>query len=97
VEDFVMETDEQLMRRAERRVKDKAGFYIHFACYLVVNIGLFIFFRSIVQDNTNLIPILFGPLFGWGIGIVAHFAAVFLGPTDAAIQKEYKKLKEIKK
>jgi len=90
-------TDEELMKRAAKRVKDKTGFYIHFCCYVVVNIGLFVFFWTTVTAGTNLMPILFGPLFGWGIGIVAHFASVFLGPSDAAIQKEYEKLKKIHK
>ena len=92
-----MDTDEQLMKKAEKRVKDKTGFYIHFACYVMVNISLFIFYWSILKPGTNLIPMFFGPLFGWGVGIVAHFVAVFMGPSDAAVQKEYEKLKKLKK
>ncbi len=92
-----METDENLMMKAEKRVRDKTGFYIHFACYLMVNISLIIFWLSIVKPETNIIPIIFGPLFGWGVGIVAHFVSVFMGPTDAAVHREYEKLKNLKK
>jgi hypothetical protein len=37
---------------------------------------------------------MFGPLFGWGIGIVAHFVSVYAGANPQNIQKEFKKLKE---
>jgi hypothetical protein len=36
---------------------------------------------------------MFGPLFGWGIGIVAHFVSVFAGASESRVQKEYQKLK----
>jgi hypothetical protein len=94
-----MEIDETLMKKAEKRVRDKAGFYVHFSCYLMVNIALIALWMSagVFDDGTNVIALLFGPLFGWGVGIVAHFVAVFLGETDKAVQKEYKKLKNLKK
>ena len=92
-----MDTDEELMKKAEKRAKDKIGFYVHFACYVLVNVSLFILYWSILEPDTNIIPIIFGPLFGWGIGIVAHFIAVFMAPTGKAVQKEYEKLKNFKK
>ena len=91
-----MTTDQELMEIAGKRVKDKTAFYIHFACYVMVNISLFIFYQSIIEPGTNLIPIFFGPLFGWGIGVAAHFIAVFAGVTEEKVQKEYKKLKNQK-
>jgi len=92
-----MVSDEELMKKAEKRLKDKTGFYIHLACYVMVNVSLFIFYWSILEPGTNLIPIFFGPLFGWGIGVVAHGIAVFAAPTEEKIQKEYKKMKGEKK
>ena len=89
-----MVTDEELMEIARKRVKAKIGFYVHFACYVLVNISLFILYRSIFDPDTNLIPILFGPLFGWGIGIVAHFISVFAAPTENKVKKEFEKLKK---
>ena len=90
-----MASDEELMKIARKQAKDKAGFYVHFACYVMVNIGLFIigYFLE-VTDLTDLVPIMSGPLFGWGIGIVAHFVSVYAGASPQTIQKEYKKLKE---
>jgi len=90
-----MVSDEELMQIARKQAKDKAGFYIHFACYLIVNIGMFItwivFFK--VTDITDLFPIVSGTLFGWGIGIVAHYISVFAGSNEQRVQKEFKKLK----
>jgi hypothetical protein len=87
-----MVSDEELMQIARKQAKDKAGFYIHFACYLIVNIGLIIFW-VVTNPQVSIIMIMTGPLFGWGIGIVAHFVSVFAGANEQRVQKEYKKLK----
>jgi len=90
-----MATDEELMEIARKQAKDKAGFYVHLACYLIVNIGMFItwifFFK--VTDIMELFPIVSGTVFGWGIGIAAHFVSVFGGTNEQRVQKEFKKLK----
>ena len=54
-----MDTDEELMKKAEKRAKDKTGFYVHFACYVLVNVSLFILYWSILEPGTNIIPIVF--------------------------------------
>jgi len=87
-----MISDEELMKIARKQAKDKAGFYVHLACYVMVNIGLFILFWS--NKPADIVPIMFGSLFGWGIGIVAHFVSVYAGASPQNVQKEYKKLKE---
>jgi len=92
-----MPTDKELMKIARKRTKDKTAFYIHFTIYVLVNLSLLILYLSILEPGTNLIPIFFGTFFGWGIGIVAHFIAVFGGVTEEKVQKEYKKLKGIEK
>lgn len=91
-----MTNDQELMEIARKRVKDKTGFYIHFACYVMVNIALMALWWStgVFDDGTNVVALLFGPLFGWGVGIVAHFIAVFAGETEEKVQKEYQKLKK---
>lgn len=89
-----MVNDEELLKKATKRAKDKAWFYFHFACYLVVNIGLFAYWWTRTSDLSGLIAIMSGSLFGWGIGIVAHFVGVFFGSSDKRIQKEYEKLKK---
>jgi hypothetical protein len=54
--------DEDLRRRAERRVNARRGLVIHAALYLVVNLGL-------VAINLATTPgrlWFFWPAFGWG-------------------------------
>jgi hypothetical protein len=50
-----------------------------------------IFFK--VTDIMELFPIVSGTVFGWGIGIAAHFVSVFGGTNEQRVQKEFKKLK----
>jgi len=73
-----MEEDDRY-RRARSRVRRLRGFYVHLAVYLLVNAGLLV---------VNLVvgrPYWFvWPLFGWGIGLLAHGLSVggtrLLGP-----------------
>jgi DMSO/TMAO reductase YedYZ heme-binding membrane subunit len=76
-----MEKDEELIKKATKRAKGKTWFYIHFVCYLVVNIGMFAYWWT-RTDLSGLIAIMSGTLFGWGIGVVAHFIGVFFGSSD---------------
>ena len=76
-----MDKDEELRGNTTKRAKDKSWFYIHFACYLMVNIGLIAYWWT-KTDLSGLIAIISGTLFGWGIGIVAHFIGVFYGSSD---------------
>ncbi len=62
--------------RAYRRAAAKLGFYIHLVAYLTVN-PLLIF----INYTTNPAYLWFlWPLFGWGIGLVFHWFAVFVAP-----------------
>ena len=76
-----MDKDEELMKHATKRAKGKIWFYIHFACYLVVNIGMFAYWWT-RTDVSGLIAIQSGTLIGWGVGIVAHFIGAFFGSND---------------
>ena len=90
-----MVSDEELMLIARKKAKDKAGFYIHLACYIIVNIAVIIIWTMYykVTDVMGLIAIVSGTVFGWGIGIVAHYFSVFVGENEKRVQKEFKKLK----
>jgi len=55
---------------------DKRGFYIHFVVYLLVNSFLFIQWWYITGGESWPWPIT--TTAGWGIGIIAHFLAVFV-------------------
>jgi hypothetical protein len=75
-------TDPAAVREAQIRehVHRQAEFYQHFLIYLVVNIGLW-------SINAYQVFVLLSPktgwwafftTFGWGIGVLVHWAAVFL-------------------
>ena len=56
--------------------KEKRGFYIHFIIYIIVNIGIFAQWWYITGGEGFAWPIT--TTIGWGIGIIAHFIAVFV-------------------
>lgn len=56
--------------------KEKRGFYIHFIIYILVNIFIFAQWWYITSGEGFAWPIT--TTLGWGIGIVAHFLAVFV-------------------
>ncbi len=63
--------------RAYRRAGAKLGFYIHLIAYITVNL-LLVF----INFSTSPQYLWFKwPLFGWGIGLVFHWLAVFVGPN----------------
>lgn len=76
-----MDTDEELTKKATKRARMKIWFYIHLACYLVVNISLFAYWWT-QTDLTGVIMIQFGSIFGWGVGVIAHFIGAFFGSGD---------------
>ena len=57
-------------------VKERRGFYIHFVIYILVNIGIFAQWWYITGGEGFGWPIT--TTIGWGIGVVAHFIAVFV-------------------
>jgi len=76
-----MATNEEEKQKARKRSRAKLWFYINFACYLISNITLLtvwiVYYK--VTDVMGLLAIVGGTLFGWGIGIVAHYISVFTG------------------
>lgn len=61
-------------REARRHVERKIGFFINLAIYLMVNSDPILFNMSHHPGKFWA----FGPLSGWGIGLLFHGAAVFL-------------------
>jgi hypothetical protein len=76
---------------AKERVEQLRGFYTHVLVYVLVNTGLFLF--NFFTDRREL-WFLF-PLFGWGIGIVAHGASVFGPRRWWGSEWQERKIKEI--
>jgi hypothetical protein len=63
-------------KRAYCRAGAKLGFYFHLVAYITVNL-LLVF----VNYSTSPQYLWFKwPLFGWGIGLLFHWFAVFVGP-----------------
>ena len=63
-------------RRAYRRAGARLGFYIHLSAYVAVNLLL-----VVINFSTNSQKLWFlWPLTGWGIGLLAHWFAIFVGP-----------------
>lgn len=76
-------------RRAKARVEERLGFYRHATIYVVVN--LFLIGLNWIRTPDHWWAV--WPVFGWGIGLLAHGLSVYSyrwgGPTkEAMIQRE---------
>lgn len=83
--------EQELYRKAEKRVKEIKEFYTHAGVYVVINTGLFL----INMLTSPGIWWFYWPAVGWGIGLVIHGFTVFglgafLGP-----EWEERKIKEL--
>lgn len=68
-------TEEQ-RHNAIQRIRAKRGFWGHLAIYIAVNallVGIWA-----ITSPAAFWPI--WPMLGWGIGVVAHAASVYIGP-----------------
>ncbi|MCU0920441.1 MAG: 2TM domain-containing protein [Burkholderiaceae bacterium] len=65
-------TEQDLQRRARRRVKQKMGFTIHATVYLLVNLGLAAIDFASGGKAWHL-----WPLAGWGLGLAIHGFVTF--------------------
>jgi hypothetical protein len=68
---------------AIRRIRAKRGFWVHFATYLAVNALLVVIWA--VTSPGYFWPI--WPILGWGIGIAANAAGVFLRPQEISEER----------
>ncbi|HEV7384519.1 MAG TPA: 2TM domain-containing protein [Phenylobacterium sp.] len=88
-----MADDLELRRLAERRADVKLGFRTHFMAYLLVNAGLVVI--NLVTSPGYFWAI--WPIIGWGLGLAAHFVAVYHFGGDVrerAVEAELRRLKE---
>ena len=82
--------EDQVRRRAEKRVEDKLGFLRHLVVYLLVNGFLF----GVNMLTAPSFLWFFFPIGGWGIALVAHFVTVFVlggGAVEDWRRKEIEK------
>lgn len=65
--------EDELLRRARKRVDMKMGFYVHAMVFVLVNLGLFAV--STVTGGQRWSHF---PLWGWGLGLCIHGIVTFL-------------------
>ncbi len=93
-------SNEELYRRAEKRVKQIKGFYWHLFWYLAVNIFLTFgssirgFFENGTFDLGGLTLENFSVWFFWGIGLAGHWLHVFGKNIFFSRDWEEKKIRE---
>jgi uncharacterized protein (DUF486 family) len=88
-----MPTDEELKQLARETAKEKAEFFTHLAVYIAVN--LFLIAIWWVTGGPGTFPWFIFILFGWGIGIAAHFISVYRGKAyvERMAEREYQRMK----
>lgn len=72
-------TEERLQKLALRRAKAKLGWYMHATVYVLVNLFLIALSASSGRHWAVF------PLAGWGIGLAAHWASVWLLPPGGVV------------
>jgi hypothetical protein len=84
-------TDDELRKRAVKRLQAKAGFWTHLAVYLAVNAFLVVIW--FFTGAGYFWPIF--PIAGWGIGIAANAWDVFGREpiTEERVQREMEELR----
>ena len=88
--------EEEIYRRARKRVEEKKGFFSHLIAYILVNIALMLIWAFLAGGG---FPWFLFPLCGWGIGLIFHFLGVFVfsketGWETKEIEKEAEKLRK---
>jgi 2TM domain len=83
--------DRNRYERARRRVRQIRAFYLHSAIFAVVNILLHVI--NFVAAPT--VYWAFWPLFGWGIGLLAHGLATYRWIPFVGKQWEERKIREL--
>jgi hypothetical protein len=87
-----------LMKRAREKAEAKAGFFVHMSVYVLINFGLMLLNLLVNNDKIwfHIVTLT------WGIGLLAHFLAVFVffdlldTYTESEMKREYDKLKHDK-
>jgi len=86
-------TNDEIERRARRRVNMKVGFYTHAIVFALVNAGLFAINAATGGHRWHV-----WPLAGWGLGLAIHGIVTFLslsgeGWRERLLQKERERLR----
>jgi len=76
--------DQDIVRRVEKRVEAKLGFYIHLGAYILVN-GIMVAVNLLTSPGEYWF---IWPLLGWGVGVLFHGLSVFVFGDGLAIRKK---------
>ncbi|MDH7594274.1 MAG: 2TM domain-containing protein [Methanomicrobiales archaeon] len=89
---IAVQDDEELRTRARKTVEERIGFYMHLAAYILVNL----MFIALWWFGGGGFPWFMFVLFGWGIGIAAHYFGAFYGDAyiEERAEEEYRRLKQ---
>ena len=91
---------EDFYEKAEKRVNDKKGFYIHLGVFVII--GLFLFALNMFTSGGTLW--FHYPMLSWGIGLAIHYIVIFGIPgtdilsdewEEEELDKEIERLKRI--
>lgn len=87
--------ERELRERAKKIAEGKMGFQIHLGVYISVNLFLVVIWYITGFPRGTGFPWFIFPLFGWGIGLVAHFLATYVGEgrMSERAEREYQRLK----
>ena len=69
--------------QAQEHIEELRGYYAHLGSFVGVN--LFLFMINMITDSSNIWFVY--PLFGWGIGLIAHTIGVFFSGHDWEARK----------
>lgn len=82
---------EKKYREAQKKVEAMKSFYSHFFFFVVINLGLF----GLNYITSREVWWFYWPLLGWGIGLLSHFASVFILPRFWGKEWEERKIKKM--
>ncbi len=72
-------------KKAQKRVKEKKGFYSHLSVF--ISVGLFFFFLNMADGFHDVW--FFFPILPWGVGLSIHYFSVFGLPGTDLLTKEW--------
>ncbi len=91
IENIVDDAQQQRYKRAKRQVKAQRGFYVHLTVYVLVNA----FLIATNAFHSREVWWSYAPVIGWGIGLAAHGASVFVFPHFFGKDWEERKIREL--
>ena len=77
--------DQQLMKKAQKRVEEKKGFFGHLGAYLAM--GVFFLVMNILTWEGEFW--FFYPMVPWGAGLLIHYFSVFGLPFSRVLSADW--------